>query len=115
VKKAGIVAAVVFAMIIVLFAMPLGTIWLRLHRNQPAAASLAADLVVRYPDVRANGTASYAEDVIYIGVWGPTDRPAQNLIRDWLAAERTNRRIGARGLVRFRDQTSNVDLAEMDF
>src|SRR5947209_6068381 len=117
VKKVGLVAAILLAGLAVIVLIPLGSIWLRLHRNQPAAEALAWNLngYLNSKAYSARGKASYESDVIYIQVSGRPDNAKQAEIRDWLAREKFRRGIEARGLVRFRDPITGDCETALDF
>ena len=100
-KKFGFCAAILISGVFIYPTITLGSIWLRLHRNQPAAESIAAALAARYPAYRIVGAASYESEVIYISVSGQPDKATQIKMRDWLADVKVRRQITARGLVRF--------------
>jgi hypothetical protein len=117
VKKVGLVAAILLAGIAVWFLVGVGSVWLRLHRNQPAAESLARGLngYLNSKPYQARGTASYERDVIYIEVSGRPDKAKQEEIRNWLSREKQRRGIDARGLLRFPDPKTGDYDAELDF
>lgn len=114
-KKAGIATAIFIGGVAVVFAFLIGTIALRLHRNQPAARTIAGTLASQYPNYRIIGAASYESEVIYINVWGQPDEAKQIEIRDWLANEKNRRQLAVRGLVKFVDPKTAGDIAEFDF
>jgi hypothetical protein len=114
VKKPVIVTAILLAgvavCLVISVAIPLVHIRERLHRNRPAAESLAASLASRYPGHRINGAASYETDVIYVLVWGQLDQSVRHEMRDWLADEKVRRGIFVRGLLRFEHPNSGDDI-----
>jgi hypothetical protein len=117
VKRVGFVAAILVAGAAAVVLVNLGSAWLRLHRNQPAAEELARSLTgyLNSKPYQVRGAASYESDVIYIQVSGQPDKAKREEIRDWLTREKQRRGINARGLLRFPDPKTGDYDAESDF
>ena len=80
------------------------SIQLRLQRNTPVGAQLAAELQERYPALEFRGAASYEIEVIYISVLGRLDPAGRRDVEEWLHARKRELRITPTLLLRYRDE-----------